>query len=142
LARQLANLLEGQIRGLASVAEATREQTQVLQQLPEQVRAAVAEGLHSLAVDVAQRVVSSVLLEALQTHPTRVEGSGAKPAPDPKAGLSQGAQDRLAEAKARVLLALAGALTALAVGLGGGYLAWGGGPVRPIPAHPTPGGAP
>lgn len=142
LARQLAGLLEGQIHGLAEVTQALREQTRALDRLPEQVRGAVAEGAHELASDVAQRVVSSVLLEALQPRPPRVETSGARLAPEPPPGPSSAAADRLADAKARLLLALAGVLTAAAVGLGGGYLAWGGGPARPAPVQPSPGGAP
>lgn len=143
LARQLAGLLEGQIHGLAEVTAALREQTRALERLPDQVRAAVAEGAHELAGDVAQRVVSSVLLEALQPRPGRGEASGARPAPEPP---PSAAAERLADAKAKALLALAGLLTAAAVGLGGGWLWWGGGAAaRPLPPHHAPasgGGAP
>lgn len=140
LATQLAGLLEGQIHGLAEVTQALREQTRALERLPEQVRMAVAEGAHELASDVAQRVVSSVLLEALQPRPPRPEESGARPLPAPPPGPSQGAQDRLADAKARLLMALAGLLTAAAVGLGGGWLAWGGHHAPPAPRAEQGGG--
>lgn len=143
LARQLAGLLEGQIHGLASVAEATREQTRVLEQLPDKVQTAVLAGLRDQAREVADKVVASVLLEALQPRPARAETSGARPAPEAPPGAASPAQERLADAKAKALLALAGLLTAAAVGLGGGWLWWGGGAAaRPLPPHhaPAPGG--